>query len=186
MTPIQSAIFSELEQLLAASGLADLGPRQRPEALPLDNLNQRIDSLLSKAGLPVRLQSLVHGTLLLWNDHLDAAHSIAQDIEDADGSLLHAMMHRREPDYWNAKYWFRRAGKHPCYSNLSQRVKALLNPKDAKLAAKIMPDGVWDPCAFVDVCEQAAQGRIDEAHKKSLQEIQRIEFVSFLGHLCHP
>jgi hypothetical protein len=36
--------------------------------------------------------------LLLWNDDLDASHTIAQDIEDVTGSYWHAIMHRREGD----------------------------------------------------------------------------------------
>jgi hypothetical protein len=183
MTSIDT--FSELEQLLASYSLADLGPRPRAEALPLAKLTERIDLVLRKGAPSERSRGLIRGTLLLWHDHLDAAHSIAQDIEDADGSLLHAIMHRREPDYWNAKYWFRRAGQHPCYSSVSQRVKELLNSKRARLAARMIPNGAWDPFAFVDACEQAAQGRVDESQRKNLQEIQRIEFASFLGHLCH-
>jgi hypothetical protein len=50
--------------------------------------------------------------LALWHDakgDWDRAHSIAQDIDDADGALVHAYLHRQEGDLANAGYWYRRA-----------------------------------------------------------------------------
>ena len=41
----------------------------------------------------------------------DQAHSIAQDETSADGSWVHAYLHRVEGDLGNAGYWYRRAGK---------------------------------------------------------------------------
>ncbi len=41
----------------------------------------------------------------------DEAHSIAQDIHSADGSWLHAYLHRKEGDLGNAAYWYSRADK---------------------------------------------------------------------------
>ena len=41
----------------------------------------------------------------------DQAHSIAQDDASADGSWVHAYLHRVEGDIGNAGYWYRRAGK---------------------------------------------------------------------------
>jgi hypothetical protein len=50
----------------------------------------------------------------LWHDargDWDAAHAIAQDIDDAEGAWVHAYLHRKEGDLTNARYWYRRAGK---------------------------------------------------------------------------
>ena len=41
----------------------------------------------------------------------DRAHSIAQDEPGADGSWVHAHLHRVEGDLGNAGYWYRQAGK---------------------------------------------------------------------------
>ena len=52
--------------------------------------------------------------LALWHDgrgDWDAAHRVAQDIDDADGSWIHAYLHRKEGDAGNAAYWYRRAGQ---------------------------------------------------------------------------
>ncbi|MBK8502447.1 MAG: hypothetical protein IPL46_09645 [Saprospiraceae bacterium] len=49
----------------------------------------------------------------LWYDakgHWDLAHDIAQDIPGKEGALLHAYLHRKEGDEWNAGYWYRSAG----------------------------------------------------------------------------
>lgn len=50
----------------------------------------------------------------LWFDargDWDKAHDIAQDISDSNGSWIHAYLHRKEGDNWNANYWYQRAGK---------------------------------------------------------------------------
>ena len=41
----------------------------------------------------------------------EKAHQIAQDVGSAEGSLVHAYLHRREGDQGNAAYWYRRAGR---------------------------------------------------------------------------
>lgn len=55
---------------------------------------------------PILLQALFHDAQGDWN----AAHNIAQSSE---GILLydrlHAYLHRKEGDTWNANYWYRRA-----------------------------------------------------------------------------
>lgn len=43
------------------------------------------------------------------------AHSMAQDIESTDAAWVHAYLHRREGDDWNAGYWYRRAGRPACH-----------------------------------------------------------------------
>ena len=50
----------------------------------------------------------------MWEDargNWDAAHALAQDIDDRVGSWIHAYLHRKEGDLANAAYWYRRAGR---------------------------------------------------------------------------
>ena len=50
----------------------------------------------------------------LWydlNDDWDTAHSIVQNMSDINAMWIHAYLHRKEPDIWNAKYWYNRCGK---------------------------------------------------------------------------
>ena len=52
--------------------------------------------------------------LALWHDARGdwaAAHETAQEIKDANGSWIHAYLHRKEGDLGNAGYWYQRAGK---------------------------------------------------------------------------
>jgi len=50
----------------------------------------------------------------LWWDKKgdwDRAHAIAQEIPTAQGSAVHAYLHRKEGVLWNADYWYSRAGR---------------------------------------------------------------------------
>jgi hypothetical protein len=104
--------------------------------------------------------SLLKGALHLWNDNLTRAHEIAQEIATQTASYLHGVMHRREPDYGNSKYWFRKVGNHPNF------------PSVRKAAIELVPDSLrdrreemersprWDPFRMVDWCEEA-EGKTD-------------------------
>jgi hypothetical protein len=57
----------------------------------------------------------------LWYDlhgDWDTAHSIVQAMMDINAMWIHAYLHRKEPDEWNARYWYRRSGK-PFPSDMS-------------------------------------------------------------------
>jgi len=106
--------------------------------------------------------------LYLYFSALDESHTISQDISSATGSLLHGIMHRQEPDYSNAKYWFRRTGEHELYPTL--REEALrLRLRDEGLQQEMRERPRWDPLWFVDCCEA---GRAES----DLLEIQRLEW----------
>ncbi|MGV3616159.1 MAG: hypothetical protein ACO1SV_12565 [Fimbriimonas sp.] len=60
----------------------------------------------------VKYPALVAG-LWYYADDLDRSHSVSQEILTPEGSYWHGMIHRREGDFSNAKYWFRNAGSLP-------------------------------------------------------------------------
>ncbi|MDX1941295.1 MAG: hypothetical protein SFU99_12135 [Saprospiraceae bacterium] len=64
-------------------------------------------SLAHPQDLPPLLQALWQDAQGNWHK----AHEIAQDIETPDGAWVHAYLHRKEGDIWNADYWYRRAGR---------------------------------------------------------------------------
>jgi hypothetical protein len=67
---------------------------------------------------PAQLSAVLRA---LWQDargDWDAAHRIAQDVDDAQGAWVHAYLHRKEGDLGNAAYWYRRAGQPPASGSL--------------------------------------------------------------------
>jgi hypothetical protein len=52
--------------------------------------------------------------LALWHDgkgSWDKAHELVQDDPSSGAAWIHAYLHRKEGDLWNADYWYRRAGR---------------------------------------------------------------------------
>lgn len=50
----------------------------------------------------------------LWHDfkgNWDHAHEIVQNLSGKNAAWIHAYLHRKEGDIWNAKYWYSKAGK---------------------------------------------------------------------------
>ncbi|MCL4786389.1 MAG: hypothetical protein KJ070_06275 [Verrucomicrobia bacterium] len=180
---MSDTVHSRLQQIFDSPGLAGLGPQPRSASQPLAALNTSLDEVLRQSGLSAVRQQLLRALLLLWHDHLDASHTISQGIENADGSLVHAIMHRREPDYWNSKYWWRRVGSHACFPELARRVGDFLKANGERdLAAKLLPRGEWDPFAFVDAVEAAAGWPAADQRVGLLREIQRLESEVALDH----
>src|SRR5262245_35001335 len=100
--------------------LMPLGPGT-PNDAARPQLQQLQDSFLDKSkDLDFALACMAG--LWLYHDFLDESHSISQDLHTVEGSYWHAIMHRREPDYWNSKYWFRRVGDHPIYDKLNPAI----------------------------------------------------------------
>jgi hypothetical protein len=176
LSAVSDQTTTQFKQLLATPEPPALGPEPRAGVLAAAGLNAKLDALFRETQRSAPQQELIRSLLLLWHDHLDASHTISQGIENADGSFLHVLMHRREPDYWNAKYWWRRVGAHPAFPEIARRVGESLagrrRREEANLAAKLLPGGKWDAGAFVDLCEQAAGSPV---HVELLREIQRIE-----------
>jgi len=178
-------MLSGVRQLTATLDPPDLGPGPRRGVQPLAALRKQLDVTLGGCDLPGRALELIRATILLWHDHLDAAHTIAQEIETADGSYVHGIMHRREPDYGNAKYWFRRVGNHACFPALASQAERLLqSDNERRFGEKLIVRGDWDPFAFVDACEQVEGHSATDARVKLLRAIQRAEFDTLLDHFC--
>ena len=61
----------------------------------------------------VYLQALWHDAKGDWKK----AHDLIQDLPDENAAWIHAYLHRKEGDDWNADWWYRKAGrKRPALS----------------------------------------------------------------------
>jgi hypothetical protein len=150
--------------------LMDIGPGSpnqaaRPLLAAFDPLTDLVKSPTDREMARACLSALY-----LYHDFLDDSHSISQDLPSATGSFLHAVMHRREPDASNAKYWWRRVGEHPVFGPLAA----------AAAAVGYESRGGWDPFAFVDRCE-AARGR-GTAEEELLRRVQLAEWQLLFDH----
>ncbi len=93
--------------------------------------------------------------LWLWFDWLDESHTISQGIETPSGSYWHAIMHRREGDYSNSKYWLHRIGRHEIFSPLAKAAHALEGDELAvDVPILFAAEADWDPFRFVDLCQR--------------------------------
>ncbi|MCC7423306.1 MAG: hypothetical protein IT428_23770 [Planctomycetaceae bacterium] len=122
--------------------------------------------------------------LLLWHDALDQSHRRSQTVEgegtNRNADYWHAIMHRREPDYGNSKYWFRAVGRHPVFEQIAPLASRLLEGCPAEAARtwqkRLCAGGRWDAFTFVDLCEAVARDEESELGRAARQ-IQRAEML---------
>ncbi len=159
MTFDPQAYGPPLAELLRGAPQNSLGPGQPNSAVRAQLAALDSTQLFSKQ--PIADPSMARACLAgIWlrHDFLDQSHAISQDIETPTGSYWHGIMHRREPDYGNAKYWFRRVGRHPVFDALAVEAQSLEGaPPQLTAAGSLQAGASWDPFQFVDLCQQAAR-----------------------------
>jgi hypothetical protein len=67
--------------------------------------------------------------IAMWNDakgNWQTAHEIIQDIETECGNWIHAYLHRKEGDEFNARYWYAKANRKFPTSSLSEEWDAIV------------------------------------------------------------
>src|SRR5690606_39606903 len=65
----------------------------------------------------------------LWYDgkgDWETAHKLINDLDDRQSAHVHAYLHRKEGDLWNADYWYRRAGQQRPDTSLQEEWEALV------------------------------------------------------------
>lgn len=153
----QSPYFA---QLIREAPLSELGPGQRHNEVCKFLAGEPFCKLFAplKPNDRNTARACVAGLLLLY-DGLDESHTISQELHDATGSYWHAIMHRREPDYGNAKYWFARVRRQPIYPDVAEAARELardcLAQQPWPAADWIVTQDAWQPERFVDLCQDA-------------------------------
>lgn len=104
--------------------------------------------------------------LWLYVDDLPRSHAVSQQVQRPSGSFWHAIMHRREGDFSNSHYWYRKIGQHP----VLRRIDAGGGGAAAGTAI-----GGYEPHHFVDRVERATTQQSDSA---DLVAMQRLEWVA--------
>ena len=179
----QTEYPSVFRTLLREARLPALGP-----GTPNTQLRAQLVALnLSAAFAPHEIHTAemaraCHAGLLLYHDLLEESHAISQNITNSTGSYWHGLMHRREPDYGNSKYWFHRVGAHEIFGELRERAAELAQTSAHASAQFLREQTKWDPFAFIDLCEACTQGRSPEellCRKIQLVEWQLLFAFSF-------
>lgn len=138
----------------------------------LTSLRAMTDQTIStnrRVRMPHDAESL-HAALWLLFDCMNESHEYSQKIPTPSGSYWHAILHRREPDPSNAKYWFARIGEHPILPELLQDAVELA--AGSPLLPAIEKMKTWDCGWFVDQCSS----KPDSATTATLLKIQRREW----------
>ena len=136
---------------------------------------------------PQDAQALLAG-LWLWHDCLDESHTISQNLPSATGSFWHAIMHRREADFSNAKYWYARCRNHPALAEIGARAAraapelgSVVDPELQRLIGGVGGGGAWDPDRFVYwVARLHRQG--PGPSRDAAVRLQQIEWAALFDH----
>jgi hypothetical protein len=146
-------------ELLESDRCRPLGAGQSNANLVRKLRSAELSQLFSPAEIHDReMAELCLAGAWLLADDLDASHAISQRIETSTGNYWHGIMHRREGDFGNAKYWFRRVGRHPVYESLEVAAQQLALQADVCASREtILAAGAWNPEAFIDLCAACEQ-----------------------------
>lgn len=124
------------------------------------------------------LRECLAAAIWLAADELERAHHHCQDIPGPYGAAWHAVVHRREGDFSNSKYWWRQA-KPVRWKNVMELIRSAIarapgaTPRELQ---QFLSAERYDPVAFVDLVE-AQHPHGDAAVQIALIEIQRAEWL---------
>jgi hypothetical protein len=141
----------------------------------------RPEQLFARPAVDNEAARAVLAGLWLWHDCLHESHEISQELASPTGSFWHAILHRREGDFWNSKYWYARCPSHPVLRTIAVGAGTILG---ADPATRSTQAGVGDtftvangfnPAAFVDWVEELHDRPADLGYRKAVA-VQRLEW----------
>jgi hypothetical protein len=169
MTPFDPDAYGPaVAVLLRPERTPDLGP-----CTPNEAARASLGALDLGPAADGPMASACRSGLWLLHDFLDESHRVSQGLPDGAGAFWHGIMHRREGDFGNAKYWFGRVGAHPVFAALA-RDAAELAAAAPGAPPSLTRSTRWDPDAFVDLVEACVRGR--SPHADLARRVQRREW----------
>lgn len=158
------ALPPALEALTARVSIAtsqSLPPLKSTKAYD-SSLTNQIDTFVQ---LNYNSKPCIRAALHLLNDDIETAHKIAQDSEgEITSDLCHAILHRREGDYWNSKWWYRQI-HHPLIKQVygsSDKAQEFVDAVEALVTGK---KGASTACAA---------GNVDKLKQKQAEELSAL------------
>ncbi len=160
--------------LLRDDLLSRLHPREPLDYEAVGRIREADDATLAGGRLIADAAkfALVRGGLFYAMDALDECHRIFQEDHTDLGSYWHGMMHRREGDFENARYWLRRAGELP--------IAAALHRDAARVSPLMARQPTWDAYLLTGECERAAHGAGES--RAECVALLRVEFDGLLDY----
>jgi hypothetical protein len=180
----QSQFPGDIKQIVELAKLPDLAGRRVNPSLSSQitawaQANRPANSSNTHSSEKVDL--ILAGLWLLEGD-LDASHELSQKWETPTGSYWHAIMHRREGDFGNSKYWYRRIKKHPAAHHFqellqsetvySEHTQELANKKD------LMPFLE----SWVDLNQKATRNNTNPKLVSAVSELAWLEWQIVMHH----
>lgn len=171
--------------LVTPARLMPLGPGEPNEAA-----RTRLEALIDRELFGGRkivdhaMAECCRSALWLYHDFLDESHQKSQAIDTQAGSYWHGIMHRREPDFGNANYWFRRVGRHPIHARLAEAARRIA--AGARLPAEadvLLHQGLWDCQAFTELCRAVQRGPADA--ELCCRRLQQAEWEMLFDYCYH-
>ena len=151
-----------------------------PAARDLLESTQPADLVAGKVASRDDASAMLAG-LWLYFDFLDESHTISQSLRSETGSFWHAIMHRREGDFGNSKYWYARCQNHPSLPAIAAAAAKFVNQMPAdKSLLRVVASG-WSPSAFVDLVQSVHESPSDPRHALAVA-LQRVEWQVLFDH----
>ena len=182
MREIETDKYGPVSKALVAKALAERRPQTLNFSAPvpdsLADLKAMTDQTVStnrRVRMPHDAEALRAGLWLLF-DYMEESHALSQNIATPSGSYWHGILHRREGDASNAKYWFVRAGEHPIFPELlsdALEISTVAGAAGAGLLKDLKAMNAWDAAWFVERCT----GSNAPPTIQILLEIQRREWL---------
>ena len=117
-------------------------------------------------------------------DALHECHEIVQDLIGPTGSFWHAIMHRREGDFSNAKYWYARCADHRAGRIISAMARDVVGRKIADNAILRIVGGEYNPDALVDLVREL-DGIEEGPRYEAAVRIQQLEWEALFQYCAY-